>query len=86
MRNSERVPEASKEHARSALADCEQCLELNPIHFAALSGKGLCHLMLDDKEAALSCLNHALSINPRLRGKDIYRIHRRLLRDLGYSS
>lgn len=45
---------------------CEQVLSLNPQHYMALSGKGLCHIYLHEHKEAEICLREALQINPFL--------------------
>jgi len=43
---------------------CKLVLELNPYHFGAASGMGMCYIGLEDYEAALSAFEKALIINP----------------------
>ncbi|KAF8056228.1 ttc30a [Scenedesmus sp. PABB004] len=45
---------------------CRLVLQLNPHHFGAASGMGMCFLGLDDHRAALSAFETALEINPEL--------------------
>ncbi|MGG6297954.1 tetratricopeptide repeat protein [Leptolyngbya sp. AN02str] len=49
---------------RESLEDCEIALELNPIHFGALHGKGLCHAALNEYVAAIQAFRKALEIQP----------------------
>jgi tetratricopeptide (TPR) repeat protein len=49
---------------RKSLADCEQVVELNPIHFGALHGMGLCHAALGEYAAAIQAFRRALAIQP----------------------
>lgn len=42
----------------------ETVLSLNPLHYAALSGKGLCHAALNQKDKAIVAFQLALAINP----------------------
>eukprot|EP00238_Polyblepharides_amylifera_P010489 CAMPEP_0196574900 /NCGR_PEP_ID=MMETSP1081-20130531/4508_1 /TAXON_ID=36882 /ORGANISM="Pyramimonas amylifera, Strain CCMP720" /LENGTH=327 /DNA_ID=CAMNT_0041893045 /DNA_START=26 /DNA_END=1009 /DNA_ORIENTATION=- len=49
-----------------AVEDCIAALSLQPDHFGALSGQGLCHLAMNQPEEALSCLRRAVFVNPRL--------------------
>lgn len=49
---------------RKSLMDCRQVLELNPIHFGALHGLGLCHAALGDYVAAIRAFRQALEIQP----------------------
>jgi tetratricopeptide (TPR) repeat protein len=53
-------------HYASAIADCEQVGRLNPLHFGALAGQGLCHLALGQLRDAARCFRRALAIHPRL--------------------
>ncbi len=54
-----------KQHAAS-LAACERVVALNPAHFGALSGGGMCALSRGDLSIALRWFKAALSVNPRL--------------------
>ena len=47
-----------------ALADCKQVLKLNPAHFGALHGMGLCHVALADYRSAVQTFRLALNIQP----------------------
>jgi tetratricopeptide (TPR) repeat protein len=47
-----------------AIADCETAIELNPIHFGALHGLGLCHMALGNYKAALQSFKTALDVQP----------------------
>lgn len=47
-----------------AIKDCERTLALNPNHYGALQGLGICHLQLGDVEAACRSLRRALEIAP----------------------
>ncbi len=49
---------------RKSLADCERAIALNPIHFGALHGLGLCHAALGDYRAAIQAFRQALEIQP----------------------
>lgn len=51
---------------RMAIADCETTLRLNPLHFGAASGQGLCHAALGEFDRAAACFHRALEIYPRL--------------------
>ena len=53
------------EYDRS-LADCEEVIRRNPIHFGALSGFGLIYLEKGDLEHAAEYFERALSVNPNL--------------------
>ena len=45
---------------------CEACLEINPWHFGAASGAGLCHVALQKPQEALRAFERALEIHPGL--------------------
>lgn len=47
-----------------AIADCEMVIKLNPIHFGALHGLGLCLGALGDYRAAIQAFRRALEIQP----------------------
>ncbi|HEY9626026.1 MAG TPA: tetratricopeptide repeat protein [Coleofasciculaceae cyanobacterium] len=47
-----------------SLADCQQVLRLNPAHFGALHGMGLCLAALEDYLAAIKTFRRALEIQP----------------------
>lgn len=49
-----------------SLADCEEVLQRNPVHFGALSGFGLNYLQLQKPEQALPYFQRALDVNPNL--------------------
>ena len=49
-----------------SIADCQRTLELNPNHFGAASGQGLCHLSLSEYREAAICFRRALDIHPHL--------------------
>jgi tetratricopeptide (TPR) repeat protein len=53
------------EYDRS-IADCEEVVRRNPIHFGALSGFGLNYLKKGDPERALQYFERALAVNPNL--------------------
>ncbi|MGF1478887.1 MAG: tetratricopeptide repeat protein [Cyanophyceae cyanobacterium] len=44
--------------------DCEEVVRLNPIHFGAWHGLGLCHVALGDYRTAISAFRRALEIQP----------------------
>lgn len=44
--------------------DCEQVVMLNPFHFGAWHGLGLCHTVLKDYPAAIQSFKKALEIQP----------------------
>ncbi len=47
-----------------AIADCEMVIKLNPVHFGALHGLGLCHAALGNYSAAIRAFRAALDIQP----------------------
>jgi tetratricopeptide (TPR) repeat protein len=49
---------------RQAIADCEIVVELNPAHFGAWHGLGLCHAALGEYSAAIRAFRRALEIQP----------------------
>ena len=53
-------------HYAMSIADCEQVVRLNPHHFGALSGQGLCHAALGQLREAARCFRRALEVHPRL--------------------
>lgn len=53
-----------KRDYRRSLADCDRVIELNPAHFGALHGKGLCHAALGNYVAAIQAFRQALEIQP----------------------
>ena len=52
----------------ASLADIEKTLKLEPRHFGALAGRGLCYLELEYWQEALDSFEAALNINPWLQG------------------
>eukprot|EP00741_Cyanophora_paradoxa_P009370 tig00000144_g9076.t1 len=50
----------------ASLADCEKVVELQPKHFGALSGMGLCRIGQDDYEGALQAFTRAVAVNPNM--------------------
>ncbi|GBF94439.1 hypothetical protein Rsub_07253 [Raphidocelis subcapitata] len=61
-----------------AVADCERVLDLNPYHFGAASGMGLCLWSLKRTQQALAAFERALEIHP---GLTVIRRHTETLRD-----
>jgi tetratricopeptide (TPR) repeat protein len=49
---------------RKSLADCQQAIALNPVHFGALHGMGLCYAALGEYVAAIQAFRQALEIQP----------------------
>ena len=52
------------EQYKKSLDDCEMVIKLNPVHFGALNGMGLCHAALEDYSAAVAAFRRALEIQP----------------------
>lgn len=44
--------------------DCQQVIKLNPIHFGALHGLGLCYAALENYREAIQAFRQALEIQP----------------------
>lgn len=53
---------------RESLADCDEVIKRNPIHFGALAGYGQIYSGLADAEKALEYFEKALAVNPNLHG------------------
>jgi tetratricopeptide (TPR) repeat protein len=53
-----------KRQYRKAIADCQQVTTLNPIHFGAFHGLGLCHAALGEYPLAIRAFRQALEIQP----------------------
>ncbi len=49
-----------------SIADCERTIALNPHHFGALSGAGLCHLGQQNLTKALEFFERAVAVNPNM--------------------
>ena len=49
-----------------SLADCEEVLKRNPVHFGVLSGFGMIYLQQGKPEKALDYWERALQVNPNL--------------------
>jgi tetratricopeptide (TPR) repeat protein len=47
-----------------SLADCQQVLALNAVHFGALHGMGLCYAAIGDYRHAIQAFQRALEIQP----------------------
>mgnify|MGYP002783648018 FL=1 len=67
---------------QGSLADCDEVMARNPMHFGALSGYGLIHSQLGNPELALDYFRRALAINPNMEGvrANIEAIRRELAR------
>ena len=51
------------EHQKS-LYDCQKVLQLNPVHFGALHGMGLCYAAMGNYVEAIKAFRNALQIQP----------------------
>ncbi len=49
---------------RKAIADCQAVIHLNPIHFGALHGLGLCYAAIGEYHKAIQAFREALKIQP----------------------
>jgi tetratricopeptide (TPR) repeat protein len=49
-----------------AIRDCDKTIALNPIHFGALSGAGLCYLGRRNLVKALDYFERAIAVNPNM--------------------
>jgi tetratricopeptide (TPR) repeat protein len=49
-----------------AIADCRETLARTPHHFGALSGQGLCHMVLEQYGPAAVMFRRALQVHPHL--------------------
>ncbi len=52
------------EQYRKSLSDCQKAVELNPVHFGAIHGVGLCHAALGEYDRAIHAFRRALEIQP----------------------
>lgn len=50
----------------ASIVDCQETLARNPHHFGALSGQGLCHLMLGQFGEAAELFRRTLAVHPHL--------------------
>ncbi|MBF2078697.1 MAG: tetratricopeptide repeat protein [Synechococcales cyanobacterium T60_A2020_003] len=53
-----------KQQYRKSLQDCQKVVELNPVHFGAWHGMGLCHAALGEYPSAIRAFRKALDIQP----------------------
>ena len=49
---------------RKAIEDCKMVIELNPVHFGALHGLGLCYASVGEYRAAIQAFRQAMEIQP----------------------
>ena len=52
------------ERYQQSIADCQTTLKLNPAHFGAWNGLGLCHMALSEHSEAIAAFRKALDIQP----------------------
>jgi tetratricopeptide (TPR) repeat protein len=53
---------------RRSLADCDEVMKRNPLHFGALAGYGQIYFQLEQYERAIAYWKRALEVNPNLTG------------------
>jgi tetratricopeptide (TPR) repeat protein len=53
---------------RRSLADCDEVMKRNPLHFGALAGYGQIYFQLEQYERAIAWWKRALEANPNLSG------------------
>ena len=53
---------------QKSLADCDEVVKRNPLHYGALSGYGMIYIQLDQPARALEYYERALDVNPNLDG------------------
>ena len=56
---------------RRSLADCDEVLKRNPLHFGALAGYGQIYFQLEQYEKAIEYWRRALDVNPNMVGVEI---------------
>ncbi|MEH1812290.1 MAG: tetratricopeptide repeat protein [Nostoc sp.] len=49
---------------QKSLADCQMVVQINPIHFGALHGMGLCYAAIGEYSQAIQAFQRALEIQP----------------------
>jgi tetratricopeptide (TPR) repeat protein len=62
--NRRAVVHFSQHNYRQAIDDCHQVLQLNPSHFGASHGLGLCHAALGEHSQAIQAFHRTLEIQP----------------------
>jgi tetratricopeptide (TPR) repeat protein len=55
---------------RRSLADCDEVIKRNPLHFGALSGYGQIYFHLEQYERAIEYWKRALAANPNMTGAE----------------
>ena len=53
---------------KESLADCDEVIKRNPIHFGALSGYGQIYAQMEEFDKALDYFERAIAINPNMAG------------------
>lgn len=53
---------------RKSLADCDEVMKRNPLHFGALAGYGQIYFHLEQYEKAIEYWQRALQVNPNMTG------------------
>ena len=53
---------------KESLADCDEVIKRNPLHFGALSGYGQIYAQMEEFDKALDYFERAIAINPNLTG------------------
>jgi tetratricopeptide (TPR) repeat protein len=53
---------------KKSLADCDEVVKRNPLHYGALSGYGMIYTQLEQPGLALDYFERALAVNPNLDG------------------
>lgn len=53
---------------QKSLADCDEVVKRNPLHYGALSGYGMIYVQLDQPARALEYFERALAVNPNMDG------------------
>ena len=56
---------------RRSLADCDEVMKRNPLHFGALAGYGQIYFQLEQYEKAIEYWRRALDVNPNMTGVEI---------------
>ena len=56
---------------RRSLADCDEVMKRNPLHFGALAGYGQIYFQLEQYERAIAYWKRALEVNPNMTGVEL---------------
>jgi tetratricopeptide (TPR) repeat protein len=56
---------------RRSLADCDEVIKRNPLHFGALAGYGQIYFRLEQYERAIEYWKRALQVNPNMTGIEL---------------